>query len=160
MSSRIFAFFGVGIVAVALVLGIFQLDSPQTVRDMRMDRIRSERLWSAIQATNEYTARTGNLPTSTDSFRRFPEFDYSRTQFLDPQTGDSFAYFSTTSTFSWCAVFSRESVQNVHNIPSFPPDFYGRLFFHGVGYTCFETSKPTAVFDMSEDMKKAEQTDP
>ena len=149
MRAKHIGILGIFFVLSAVILGISQLDSPKIVREKKMDRIRSERLWSAIQATNEYTVRDGKAPTSTDSFAKYPEFDYSRSQFVDPETNEKFTYTVNSSTFSWCATFAQEN-KTSDNYYSMPVDAYGRLFQHAAGFICFESSIPKAEAPLPE----------
>ncbi len=127
---RVYPWFGIMLVLLAIILGFVTVGSPTTQRNLRFDSQRVNDLNNIQWQIINYWQTKGKLPAIITDIQD-PISGY--TMPLDPETGRVYGYTSTsTSSFELCATFATDA-----------KDLKGRGEFGG-GY-----SAPYPVKDMS-----------
>jgi len=142
------------VVLLTLIAGFFIIGSPQTQRDMRLDRERVSDLQSIQwQIVNHYQ-RTGKLPENLSTLED-PIAGYQLP--TDPQTNAVYEYAilnSSTLTFELCTTFAAESAglaQASKLEPSLArPGLDDNFWKHDAGRVCFERTIDPEQFPVTK----------
>ena len=134
------------LVVVALVYGYTRIDSPQVVRELRLDQQQLVDLQDMQWRIEAYYAENGQLPDVLSAVYK----DISEP--TAPETREPYSYRSTGETsYELCATFGRSTPESERMAskpildPAYNPNNYN--WEHGSGEKCFERTvvKPAEV---------------
>lgn len=140
-----FQYFGrgaAGLVALSVVLGFLAGGSPQTARELSLDRTRADHLNSLSNCVRSYAESLGALPTNLDQLRQSSQFGYCSLSTSDPETGEPYTYRVITPSrvegagrvgeFELCATFAQATSDENRGL-------YGEMgvwYQHSAGRSC------------------------
>lgn len=142
---KLFTYFIIAVVAIAIIAGFFVLGTPQAERMKKFDNLRVNNLQDIQWQVINYWQTKKTLPDNLDLL--INETNGTRPP-VDPETGESYSYKVVDAkklTFELCANFKTESLvddpktieNGVVSLPYGPGDINWN-WQHGVGNVCFE----------------------
>jgi len=152
---KLFSYFIIAVVAIAIIAGFFVLGTPQAERMRKFDNLRVNNLQDIQWQVINYWQTKKTLPDNLDLL--INDTNGVRPP-VDPETGESYSYKIIDAkklTFELCANFKTESIVNqsstkegrtdVVYMPYGPGDVNWN-WQHGIGQTCFERTIDPALY--------------
>lgn len=137
---HVFAGIVIGIVAAAVIAGLFIAGTPGKERERRFDEQRVADLQQIASAVDFRYERTGNLPDALQEFT-VQSSDYYIRSLNDPETGAPYEYrVAGESSYDLCAVFDLPSTSEPANAaakPVAPYPYRDQAWQHPAGRHCF-----------------------
>ena len=132
--------FVIGLVALAVIIGVVVMGSPGEARARRLDERRVADLRQITWATNAYRAGHDRLPGSLQELAQDPQASlHSR----DPATGEAYDYqVLGPKTYAVCARFERADPDSSYPEPESRTEEAWR---HGAGRQCFQRDAPVQL---------------
>jgi hypothetical protein len=130
---HIAAGFGIALVVVAVVAGLFIIGSPAEERARRLDETRLSNLQRIRYAVDAYSKSHARLPGTLAELLQDPA---TGAVTRDPITRQEYGYRALSErAYQVCADFDRESL----------PDIDNTFWSHGRGRKCFEIQAPNGA---------------
>jgi hypothetical protein len=132
---KIFVGIVIAVVSAAIVGGLFLSGTPEQMRLLRFDKLRTSDLRQISNEVEEYWQRRGKLPDNLQVLTRDPG---RRIRSLrDPKSKELYEYSITgDTTFQLCATFETDTTASERAGMRKPAS--EEFWAHGIGRTCFD----------------------
>lgn len=138
--NGVFAIAATASVAVAIVLGFWNIGSPLNQRQVSADQRRSEDLQGIAQAMNHYYSGPTKLPSSLSELESNEPFLRIR----DPLTDAPYEYLPLTgSQYRLCATFSTDTRNEKNPRGNYPAPLFSK---HTRGRQCLDLDALRAAY--------------
>lgn len=139
---KLFSYFIIAVVALAIIAGFFILGTPQAERMKKFDDIRINNLQEIQWQVINYWQTKKILPENLDLLVNVTQGTRPP---VDPENGEAYEYKVITEkelTFELCATFKTENSSTTDSMARpygpYGPEPVNWNWQHGIGRTCFE----------------------